>query len=167
MRAIETLVQSVLLRAHYTAEGGGGGDLGARKRRVCTRAAFNGRWCWARVCGAAADGKGGTSGKGRRGENPRNREDHPVTPVTDEGGPPRARAATRTLTCWCVAEPVPTWWLSRDVEKRFRKNRERTGTNATRTHHARERDSRYHPAMRAARVPVADNGEKLARTDRE
>lgn len=50
------------------------------------------------------------AGKGRRGENPRNREDHPVRRFTDEGGPPRARAAThnpRTLTCWCVAEPVP------------------------------------------------------------
>jgi len=38
--------------------------------------------------------------------------------------------------------------------------------SATRTHRARVRESRYHPAVRITRVP-ADNVEKLTRMDRE
>jgi len=72
---------------HGWGERGEGEPGGAWTRRVCTRAAsIMADGVGARVCSAAADGKGGTSEKGR-GEDPRNREDHPVIPITVGGAP--------------------------------------------------------------------------------
>jgi len=89
MRAIETLVHSVLLRGHYTAGGDWGrGEGEGAERDACARVQpLMADGIGARVCGTAADGKGGTSEKGWRGENPRNREDHPMIPTTDRRAP--------------------------------------------------------------------------------
>lgn len=69
-------------------------------RRVCTRAASNGRWCRGPAFAAQLQMGGAVpeSEKGRRGENSRNREDHLVI---DGAAPPCARGLLpRMLTCW-------------------------------------------------------------------
>lgn len=99
----------------------------APTRRVCTRATSNGRWCWGpRFAAQLQPGRAARARKdeGEREES-RNREDHPVTPITDDGGLPLLSLAwivpcrSLTLTCWCVAAgSVPTWRLSYDEEKK-------------------------------------------------
>lgn len=158
MKAIETLVDFVLLRGHYTA----GGDRGKPGWDACARVQpLMADGVGTRVCGAAADGRGSSKEKGRRGEDPRNREDHPVTLVTDRGEPLHARVAPSNANLLVSPCQLDDYHAARKKYSSWKTGNERNAY----AHNAREREFRYHSAMRIALVPVAGNGEKLARTD--
>jgi len=145
MKAIETLVDFVLLRGHYTA----GGDRGVPGWDACARVQpLMADGVGARVCGAAANGRGSSKEKGRRGEDPRNREDHPVTLVTDRGEPLHARVAPSNANLLVSPCQLDDYHAARKKYSSWKTGNERNAY----AHHAREREFRYHSAMRIAFV---------------